>query len=920
MTSSNRTRNRAQRGMTLIETLVAVVVFTVVFLAALGLYQAANRAYMTTDAATIQQQNARFALDRMVETLRDAGANYNTTGNTSIPDEQLEGAWESAVFVRADYDNQRETSLQTTSRPYVTTGNDEIVGYVLRKPGMNSVTISVKTDLTPSTGRDANRSGSTITNEETVNIAVAANTLAGQTSPPYELTRVTFNTAGAPVYQVIAQNVFRLSFNYKDAGGAEIIDFDTAVGSADAERATRANVRRIGINLITMADRPDFGWNDPRAYTVDAFGHTAPAAAAIARNRRKFDLSEEVMGVSLGRKGARHNTTPKVTINPPATLTVCSGHHLSFYLSWPATTTPGVATYRVHVTAASPVVNEYINVPALEYRYKQPDPTLQAYSFEVAGIAGASAGAYTAPIVKTATHEPVPQSVPSAPATMAVAGRNAGSNSMLVRWPAVARNTDAISTPTCTTTGGGTARPDALGWGSEAVDLKEYQVHRRLAPAQATGSFTPASSNRIDQQQWGDLQNTTPSANTFTDNTAAPCGQYWYRIKAYDSDGRSDLVNNPDGSPAMAAVASYIPAGGVTPATPLAPNLVSMAAAGGNYVFTIDWPHVVRDSTGARAATAHYEILREQKIGSGAWGTPPLTSVHVYETNTLSQAMPATDLLSGQAIEYRYSVRAVYDCTALGDANREATGPPLTIVCLPPAGNSLSITTPAGGTAVSRPYETGFTPTLAFVGGAWTGANVQIVSPAGTIVYDETDNTAPFTFGFWDASAYPDGTYTVRATGFAGTCRSLPVTRTVVLETGTCGLTLVDPFLFPDTGNPDDRRRQLEFRLQNTCDASAITIDGLNLSWTNGPTGTLINTVNYNGVDNTTGLTADSGVAFALSSTITIPAGTTSNLFRIVYSIQHVDGATRWTSIIARTTSPAQNDETLTSPIAPIAH
>ena len=920
MRSTNRNRNRAQRGMTLIETLVAVVVFTVVFLAALGLYQAANRAYMNTDAATIQQQNARFALDRIIESLRDAGANYNTTGNTGIPDEQLEGAWESAVFVRGDYDNSRETGLQTASHPYVTTGNDEIVGYVLRKPGANSYTITINADVTPSTGRDATRSGSTITSEETVNIAVAARSLAEQTAPPYELTRVYFDTAGNPVYQVIAQNVFRLSFNYKDAAGTEIIDFDTATGSADADRGTRANVRKIGVNLITMADRPDFGYTDPRTYTADAFGHTAPAAAAITRNRRKFDLSEEVLGVSLGRKGARHNTTPKVTILPPTSLTVCSGHHLNFYLSWPATATAGVATYRLHVTAASPVVNEYINVPALEYRYKQSDPTVQAYSFEVAGIAGASAGNYTTALVKTATHEA--ESIPSAPGSAAIAARNATTNSMLVRWPAVTRNTGTISASTCTTTGGGTSRPDSssTGWGGEAVDLKEYRVYRKLAPAQPTGTFVPDNTNRVDNQPpWGDLQNTTPTSNSFVDNTAAPCGQYWYRVEAFDSDGRSDTTTNPDGSPAMSAAASYIPATGITPATPLAPNLVSMSLVGSNYVFTIDWPHVVRDSTGARAATAHYEILREQRIGSGAWGTPPLSSAHVYETNTLAQTMPSVDSITGQSMEYRYAVRAVYDCNALGDSNREATGPVLTIVCLPPAGNTISITAPASGTAVSRPYETGFTPAVALSGGAWTAANIQIISPAGTIVYDETRGS-PYAFPFWNASALPDGTYTVRAIGQAGTCRSLPVSRSVILETGTCGLTLVNPFLFPDSGNPDDRLKQFEFRLQNTCDASAITIDGLSLTWSGAPSGAVINTVNYNGTDNTTGLTTGSGTLIPLTTTITIPAGSTSNLFRIVYNLQHTDGGTTWSSLIARTTSPAQNDETVTTPVTPIGH
>src|SRR5882757_2708723 len=120
-----RSKRRGERGMTLMEVLVAMMIFTVVFLAALGLYQVANRAYLRTDAATIQQQNVRFAMDRLAETMRDAGANYNTLGSLSLPDEQIEGAWDAAVFVRGDFDNSRETALESTTFPIVTTGNDE---------------------------------------------------------------------------------------------------------------------------------------------------------------------------------------------------------------------------------------------------------------------------------------------------------------------------------------------------------------------------------------------------------------------------------------------------------------------------------------------------------------------------------------------------------------------------------------------------------------------------------------------------------------------------------------------------------------------------------------------------------------------------------------------------------------------------
>src|SRR2546423_3415498 len=153
MTPSMR---RSQRGMTMMEVLVAMLIFTVVFLVALGLYQVANRAYLRTDAATIQQQNVRFAMDRMAETVRDAGANYNTLGANNLADEQVEGAWDAALFVRGDYNNVAETTLTSATFPIVTTGNDEIVGYILRKPGgdaNNPISLSLKMDT--STPRNA---------------------------------------------------------------------------------------------------------------------------------------------------------------------------------------------------------------------------------------------------------------------------------------------------------------------------------------------------------------------------------------------------------------------------------------------------------------------------------------------------------------------------------------------------------------------------------------------------------------------------------------------------------------------------------------------------------------------------------------------------------------------------------------------
>jgi prepilin-type N-terminal cleavage/methylation domain-containing protein len=329
-----RSKRRGERGMTLMEVLVAMLIFTVVFLAALGLYQVANRAYLRTDAATIQQQNVRFAMDRLAETVRDAGANYNTLGSLTLPDEQIEGAWDAAIFVRGDYDNSRETALESTTYPIVTTGNDEIVGYVLRKPGgdvNNPVSLTMNMDF--SAPRDATMSGGTITNEETATVKVATSTLAGETDPPYQLARVTFDSSGTPQYEVVAENIFRLSFSYFDKTGAAAIP---TVGGADAQRADRAAVRQIDVNMIGMSSRPDPGYVDTNTYS--------PVEGASTKNLRKLSLTQHIVPPNLGLIGHRHMSSPAIVIQPPASITVCTGHCQYFGVTWPASTSAGVGS------------------------------------------------------------------------------------------------------------------------------------------------------------------------------------------------------------------------------------------------------------------------------------------------------------------------------------------------------------------------------------------------------------------------------------------------------------------------------------------------------------------------------------------------------------------------------------------------
>src|ERR1051325_5933883 len=69
-----------QHGFTLTEVMVAIAVFIVVFVAALMLYDRANRVFATGSQAADLQQNTRVAFEKLVADLRMAGFDYDRDG------------------------------------------------------------------------------------------------------------------------------------------------------------------------------------------------------------------------------------------------------------------------------------------------------------------------------------------------------------------------------------------------------------------------------------------------------------------------------------------------------------------------------------------------------------------------------------------------------------------------------------------------------------------------------------------------------------------------------------------------------------------------------------------------------------------------------------------------------------------------
>ena len=79
-----------QRGFTLMEILVAMAIFTTVFIVALLLYDQSNRVFQKTNESAEMQQNTRVAFDKLVQDLRMAGFDYKRAGT---PKEGLPSPW-----------------------------------------------------------------------------------------------------------------------------------------------------------------------------------------------------------------------------------------------------------------------------------------------------------------------------------------------------------------------------------------------------------------------------------------------------------------------------------------------------------------------------------------------------------------------------------------------------------------------------------------------------------------------------------------------------------------------------------------------------------------------------------------------------------------------------------------------------------
>ena len=175
-----------ERGLSLVEILVAVGLSIVLTGAALVQYGAARRALERGHARAGLQQALRVGFDRLTTDLRLAGLAVHPDDHASRPDEGIEAAFAGALVIRADFDGHTVEANDPEERlaaggpfPTVTTGNDEIVAWVLAKAdGSSPDTLTFHADV-----ENEPRDGIV----EPVTIGGVA---LSQDDPPYTLYRV----------------------------------------------------------------------------------------------------------------------------------------------------------------------------------------------------------------------------------------------------------------------------------------------------------------------------------------------------------------------------------------------------------------------------------------------------------------------------------------------------------------------------------------------------------------------------------------------------------------------------------------------------------------------------------------------------------------------------------------------------------
>jgi hypothetical protein len=609
--------------MSLIEVLVATAVMAIAVVAALTVYDASRKAFAKGENATEQQESVRVAFDRLTSDLRMLGYNVDPDGNPARPDEKLEGALEHAIILRADFDSSDpvasltpETALAGGAFATVSTGNDEIVAYVLAKPdgtGPDSITFQADVARTPRDGA--------------VESVTIANVVLNPTSPPYTLYRVTLNndttTFGSAAFIVrtpVVENIRDLSFiYYGDAGPFK--DPSATIPETPEEKRLRAGLTRVHVSLVGMTRQQDLAYDDP----------SDPAASKY----RKFELKGDVTPRNAEFRGMQDLNADVTPPSKPATPVLSPGHCGGLIVSWaPNPPSDGVAQYRINWGPGSGIVSGSRNVPGSP-SYLDGLATGTTYyvtiqAQDAPGNISARSDAASASVANLNT--------PSMPTGLTTSDDQ--TYHVAVSWSPVTTNTTSV--------------PSADPQAPRIRDLAGYRLY-----------WYPTLPFPNRQDKWNLVADETvlspSSASPFLDAPQIACQDRFYRLTAVDVCGQE--------SAATPVSHGMVADSGLKPSPPeglqaqfIAPNTAH-----------VRWRPISSDVDGQEIKIGAYQLYRSLPVDGGIppaaadWGAGVFADVPT--TDFVDASVP--DLAAGQVIYYRVTGRDT--CGNGSDGSVEAT-------------------------------------------------------------------------------------------------------------------------------------------------------------------------------------------------------------------------------------------------------
>ena len=801
---TNRRDRTQESGFSLVEMLLASAIFSIVAAVVFIFYTAAQKSYKSGENFSDQQQSTRVAFDRMVSDIRLAGFNTNPDGDQTRVDEQVEGAWDTAITIRGDFDFEDpaasvtpESALAGSTYNVVSTGNDEVVTYVLAKPGPTGPdTLSLRLDT------DKPRT-------KTVKSISIPNVALVQNNPPYTLYRVTLadisgSFPGAPnaasnfVYEPVADNIKSMTFQYLPDSGAQLGPDTPAnsaddLGGSDANSLTRSKIRRIAVNLVGMTPDEDMDF-------VDASDATATT------HYRKFDLQTDVNAENLGKTAVKDiDVTPPPA---PTNVSTVAGHCKGILVKWdPPSSASGVTAYTIkYWVNGSPgsFSTTGVTYPHQEYGVVDYDGhgfvagltqgTSYCFQVQARDLVGNQSG--WAPAGSPPCATVAETSTPGTPTGLTASGNGsvaAQDSRIALTWNEVRSNANSV-----------TGDPDLIGGTTIMRDTAGYKLYR-----DTISGFTPDDATNM-------VANTTvlPFGSTsWTDANVANCRTYYYKLKTCDT---CDVLS-AESTQAAGQAQTMVP-----PSKPLG---LSVLRVGGVVVMT--WNAVTTKTDGTPTYIDQYRIYRSRQT----FGTPAASvSPGSYSLVTTTSTTNFTHNLAGQDISdmntgytFFYSVAAADLC-----GNESQKADPGEASC--PFNGTLS-PTPANNGAGA-----GIIPILLNVSGpdTFVRARVRIPSLSGAgDVYDQQDLSYPFTFPSWNAAAAGPGAYQIiwEVENNNG-CIQTMVTAFTVAANLACQISPTNPNMSPTSGSPSSQNKKLSFDMVNNSGLD-LNITSIDFSWTN---------------------------------------------------------------------------------------